>query len=171
MNFIKTFSAAALGAALATTGQAQAAALADIYQQAQQNDPQLKSALANSQAGQQAAPISKANLLPQIGLQANASTVDSDARDYDSQAYTLSLSQPLFDATSWYGFKQGEEQSELAKLQYGQAQQGLILRVVNAYLDVLRAQTALETSQAQERAIKRRLDQVNAQFEVGLIAI
>lgn len=163
--------AAALLTAL-SAGNVHAAALADIYAQALQNDPQLKSALASSQANQQAAPIAKANLLPQINLQANASDINTDSgRDYNSQAYTLSLSQPLFDAASWYGFKQGEEQSEQAKLQYGQAQQGLILRVTTAYLDVLRAQTALEVNRAQERAIKRRLDQVNAQFEVGLIAI
>lgn len=172
MKAFKALSTAALLAALSTS-QVQAAALADIYQQALQNDPQLKSALASSLANQQAAPIAKANLLPQIGLQGTASdvSVDSGNRDYDSQAYTLTLSQPLFDAASWYGFKQGEEQSEQAKLQYGQAQQNLILRVVTAYLDVLSAQTSLETSLAQERAIKRRLDQVNAQFEVGLIAI
>lgn len=171
MNLIKTFAISALSAALVTTSQAQAAALTEIYQQALQNDPQLKSALASSLANQQAAPIAKANLLPQANLQANASDVESDSRDYDSQAYTLSLSQPLFDAAAWYGFKQGEEQSEQAKLQYSQAQQTLILRVTTAYLDVLRAQTALEVNRAQERAIKRRLDQVNAQFEVGLIAI
>lgn len=170
MNLSKTLSSTALLALLGSS-HVQAAALADIYQQALQNDPQLKSAQANSLATQQSAPIARANLLPQINLQGSASTVDSDSNNYDSQAYTLSLSQPLFDAASWYGFKQGEEQSEQAKLQYGQAQQNLIQRVVSAYLDVLRAQTALETNQAQERAIKRRLDQVNAQFEVGLIAI
>jgi len=167
---IRTLTSAALLLALGTT-TAQAAALADIYQQALQNDPQLKSSRASTLADQQAAPIAKANLLPQLDLKASASDVNSDTSDFDSQGYTLSLSQPLFDASSWYGFKQGEELSEQAELVFAQAQQNLILRVVTAYLDVLRAQTALETTQAEERAIKRRLDQVNAQFEVGLIAI
>lgn len=152
-------------------GSVQAAALADIYQQALQNDPQLKSAQASSLANQETADQAKANLLPQIDLSADTRYVDSNFADYNNHGYTLTLSQPVFDASRWYTFKQGQQLSEQAKLQFEQAQQNLILRVVQAYLDVLRAQTALETAQAQERAIKRRLDQVNAQFEVGLIAI
>jgi outer membrane protein len=60
---------------------------------------------------------------------------------------------------------------EHAALTFDLAQQQQILTVIQNYLDVLSAQSNLETAEAQERAIKRRLDQVNAQFEVGLIAI
>ena len=158
--------------ALALQGtQANAAALADIYQQALANDPQLKSAEATYLAGAEAAPQARANLLPSIGLAANTTWTETDTAEFNNNGYTVSLNQPLFDANAWFNFKQGEAQSEQARLTFEQAQQNLILRVVEAYLNVLRAQNNLETTQAQERAIKRRLDQVNAQFEVGLIAI
>ncbi|RTE66516.1 transporter [Amphritea opalescens] len=151
--------------------QVSAGALANIYQQALAQDPQLKAAEAASKAGQEALPQGRAGLLPTLSLTGNTTWVNYDSIDYNNNGYTVSLSQPLFSASAWFTYKQGIAQSEAASLQFDQAQQNLILRVVSSYLDVLRAQTALETSQAQERAIKRRLDQVNAQFEVGLIAI
>lgn len=164
-------SASVLLALAVQSTQANAAALADIYQQALANDPQLKSAEATYLAGAEAAPQARASLLPNIGLSANTTYNDTDTTDFNNHGYSVSLSQPLFDANAWFSFKRGEAQSEQARLVFEQAQQSLILRVVEAYLNVLRAQNTLETTQAQERAIKRRLDQVNAQFEVGLIAV
>lgn len=165
-----TLLAVAVSCALITP-HTSAAALTDIYQQALQQDPQLKAAEAASLAGAEALPQSRAGLLPNIGLTANTTWIEAENADFNNHGYTVSLSQPLFSAAAWFNYKQGISQSEAAKLQFDQAQQNLILRVVNNYLSVLRAQTSLETSQAQERAIKRRLEQVNAQFEVGLIAI
>ncbi|RRD00749.1 transporter [Amphritea balenae] len=153
------------------TGSSQAGTLADIYQQALAQDPQLKAAQAASLAGAEALPQGRAGLLPSLSLNGNTTWIDSDAGNYNNHGYTVSLSQPVFSAASWFSYKQGIAQSEAAKLQFDQAQQNLILRVTESYLEVLRAQTTLETSLAEERAIMRRLDQVNAQFEVGLIAI
>lgn len=171
MKKAQLFSASALLAVAVHSAPTQAAALADIYQQALANDPQLKSAEATYLAGSEAAPQARAALLPNVNLQANTTYTDTNSRDFNNHGYTVSLSQPLFNANAWFGFKRGEAQTEQARLQFDLAQQTLILRVVESYLNVLRAQNTLETTQAQERAIKRRLEQVNAQFEVGLIAV
>lgn len=171
MKKAQLLSVSALLAVAVQSAPLQAAALADIYQQALANDPQLKSAEATYLAGREAEPQARAGLLPNVNLQANTTWTDTDSRDFNNHGYTVSLSQPLFNANAWFGFKRGQAQSEQARLQFDLAQQTLILRVVESYLNVLRAQNALETTQAQERAIKRRLEQVNAQFEVGLIAI
>jgi outer membrane protein len=45
------------------------------------------------------------------------------------------------------------------------------VRVVEAYLAVLRAQDNLTASEARERAFERQLEQNRQRFEVGLIAI
>jgi outer membrane protein len=166
----RTLLATAISCALIAP-QVNAGALTEIYQQALDQDPQLKAAEAGAKAGEEALPQGRAGLLPSISLTGNTTWIEAENANYNNHGYTVSLSQPLFSAASWFTYKQGEAQSEAASLQFDQAQQALILRVVNSYLSVLRAQTALETAQAQERAIKRRLDQVNAQFEVGLIAI
>ncbi len=161
----------ALALGLAST-QSQAGRLADLYQQALENDPQLKSAAASLQAGQEALPQARAALLPELVAGADASWVDTDkAGSNDSAGVTLTLSQSVFSAARWYNLRRGEALSEQAGLVFDQAQQALVLRSVSAYLAVLRAINNLDSAQAEVRAIQRQLDQVNAQFEVGLIAI
>ncbi len=154
-------------------GQTQAAALADLYRQALANDPQLKSAEASYLAGQEAVTQGRAGLLPQINAGGSLSQADSGLLDQEAsdRAWQVSLVQPVFDSTAWHGYQRSKFVTEQAQLSFDLAQQQLILRTVTAYLGVLNANSALDTAQAQERALQRRLDQVNAQFEVGLIAI
>lgn len=159
------------GALSSTT--AQAGALADLYQLALDNDPQLKAAQASYLAGQEAVPQGRAGLLPQINAGGSLTQSDSGSLNQEAsdRAWQVSLVQPVFDTTKWFSFQKSKVISEQAKLQFDLAQQQLIERTVNAYLSVLNARSALETAQAQERALQRRLDQINAQFDVGLIAI
>lgn len=168
MTAKKLLSISILGLSLSSA--VQAGELADIYNLALTNDPQLKAAQASYKAGSEVEVQSRAALLPNVALSANTTSIDAETASYNNHGYTLSLSQPVFDASAWFSFKQGQALSEQAALQFELEQQNLILRTVEAYLGVLRANSALATSEAQERAIKRRLDQVNAQFEVGLIA-
>ncbi|MDO6512641.1 TolC family outer membrane protein [Neptuniibacter sp. 2_MG-2023] len=158
----------AVSSVLATS--VNAGQLADIYQLALNNDPQLKAAEAAYNAEKEIEIQSRASLLPSLSLSANTTSIDSDTANYNNHGYTLALTQPVFNAASWFTFKQGKVLSQQASLQFDVEQQNLISRTVEAYLSVLRAKSDLQTSEAQERAIKRRLDQVNAQFEVGLIA-
>nr|WP_067295976.1 TolC family outer membrane protein [Marinobacterium profundum] len=154
------------------SAQTQAGSLADLYQRALENDPQLKSAAASLQAGQEALPQARAALLPEVIAGADANWVHTGkAGSNDSTGVTLTLSQSVFSAARWYNLRRGEVLSEQAGLVFDQAQQTLVLRSVSAYLAVLRAINNLDSAQAEVRAIQRQLDQVNAQFEVGLIAI
>lgn len=150
-----------------------AGALADLYNLALSNDPQLKAAEATYLAGQEAIPQGRAGLLPQINADGSYTHTDSGAlsQSAKNRAWQVSLVQPVFDTTRWFGFQKSKVISEQARVQFDLAQQQLIQRSVNAYLGVLNAMSALDTAQAQERALQRRLDQVNAQFDVGLIAI
>jgi outer membrane protein len=50
-------------------------------------------------------------------------------------------------------------------------EQDLIVRVVQAYLNILRAQDRLDTTNAEITAVKRQLEQVQQRFDVGLVAI
>jgi len=67
--------------------------------------------------------------------------------------------------------KQADIQVVQAEATYQAAQQNLILRVAQAYFNVLSALDGLEANQASLEAISRQLDQANKRFEVGLIAI
>jgi outer membrane protein len=165
--------------------------LVEVYELALKNDPVLKAAEASYRAGQESEKLGRAGLLPQVGAQAvygesdlNQKTArtftlggvnvpsktDTDA-DEDREDYYLTLSQNLFDMPAWFSFKQGKELTKQAEAQFAADQQDLIVRTVEAYINVLRAIDNLKSSQAEEAAFRRQLEQTQQRFEVGLIAI
>lgn len=164
----------ALTSGMLTSGAVNAGTLAEIYQEALRSDPQLRVALFTSRADAEIKEQRQALLLPDIDLQAETGYRDSSPSsntEGNNHGYTLSLTQPVFRADRWFDYQGGKILGEKAELNFAQAQQDLINRVITAYLDVLQAQRVYETTQAEETAFKRRLDQVQAQFDVGLIAI
>jgi outer membrane protein len=99
-------------------------------------------------------------------------TIDvTSTRNTDTDGYDVSLSQTLFNLSAWFGWRAGKETSLQAEATLSAAQQDLIVRVVQSYFGVLRAQDNLRASLAQERAFERQLEQTRQRFEVGLIAI
>jgi outer membrane protein len=61
--------------------------------------------------------------------------------------------------------------SEQAEAQFGADQQSLIVRVAEAYFNVLRSIETLEATIAEEKALAKQLEQTKQRFEVGLTAI
>ena len=160
--------------------------LADIYEQALQNDPKLKGAEATYRANIETQEQAFSSLLPQInasGEYRESDTTDVSSgstfagldRDDDTESgrttLNLSLNQTLFDLSAWFKFQQGKEITKQAAAQLAYDQQDVIVRVAEAYFDVLRALDNLEASRAEERATKRQLEQIQQRFDVGLIAI
>ena len=174
---------------------AQADTLVDIYELALENDAQLKTQIAQYNADIELEKLALAPLLPQA--RAGYSFTDSEndstrpnvifnddplnpgfqqidvtsVTETETDGYDVSLSQTLFDLSAWFGWRAGKEQTQRAEANLSAAQQDLIVRVVQAYFGVLRAQDNLRASQAQERAFERQLEQTRQRFEVGLIAI
>ena len=168
-----------------------AQSLRDIYELALENDAQLKAEQAQYLANREAENLGRAALLPQVSgaYSYRNSDADVDAKsvdfnepgipvidtrsntDLDTDGYIVSLNQALFDLPAWFSFQSGKELTKQAEATFGGNQQNLIVRTVEAYLQVLRAQDNLEASRAQERAFERQLEQTKQRFEVGLIAI
>lgn len=169
----------------------QADSLRDIYELALENDAQLKSEEATYLARRETENLSRSALLPQLSTSYTYRNSDVDVdgesiitegdslsvgntstnRDVDIDGYAINLNQALFDLSAWFSFQAGKEVTKEAEATFASNQQNLIVRVVEAYLLVLRAQDNLSASQAQERAFERQLEQTQQRFEVGLIAI
>ena len=166
--------------------------LVDVYELALENDALLKAKVAQYGADLELENIALAPLLPQAmaGYQISETEMDSTSptiiqdpnlgfvvidgnsvRNVDNDDYDVSLSQTLFNLPAWFGWRAGKETSRQAEANLAAAQQDLIVRAVQAYFAVLRAQDNLRASQAQERAFERQLEQTRQRFEVGLIAI
>ncbi len=171
--------------ALSGTLQAQESAdLLKVYELALKNDTQLAAAQASLKASEEAVPQSRAALLPNIGLNAqtnsnrssmlDANTLPAGAgnrtNDWNSHSWSATLTQPLFNLESWFNFERTGTLTEQARLSLAVETQNLIMRTSEAYFNVLRAEDALSTALAEERAVKRQLEQTQQRFEVGLIA-
>ena len=165
--------------------------LNDIYESALRNDPVLRAARASFNAERETKNIARGALLPQLALSGDykSSEINDDSNsviiindaplnsgatgliDSNETSYGVSLKQTFFDMPSWYNFKSGKALSESAQAQFAADQQSLIIRVSEAYFNVLRAYDNLQTRSAEERAIKRQLEQTRERFEVGLLPI
>ena len=167
--------------------------LVDIYELALENDALLKARIAQYNADIELEKLALAPLLPQARAGYSFTDTETDStspnvyidqetgsletidvtsiRKTENDGYDVSLSQTLFDLSAWFGWRAGKESTQQAEANLSAAQQDLIVRVVQAYFGVLRAQDNLRASQAQERAFERQLEQTRQRFEVGLIAI
>jgi outer membrane protein len=156
--------------------------LLQVYRDALAFDAQYAAARAQRDAGLEKLPQGRAALLPGIGFSANSTwnDVDSKARvagatsrgtAYNSHAWGISLTQPVFRWQNWLGFQQAEMSVALAEAQFTQASQDLIIRTTQAYFDVLLAQETLATAQAQKLAIAEQLESAKRNFEVGTTTI
>ena len=174
-----------------------AASLLDVYEQALVNDPRIKEAFANKEAIIEAKPQARSFILPQLSGSASFSDNDSDGRstfqqkiinpingeevvitnntDFLQESETLqwdvTLRQAIFDYGSWMNLRKANKTVGQAEIDYLAAEQDLIIRVANAYFNVLAAEDTLEAEQAARQAIEKQLDQAQKRFDVGLIAI
>lgn len=170
-------------------GAASAADLMQAYELARQSDPQLQAADATRLANREGVPQARSNLLPQISGSAslnrsrddseggttildNGSIVSGDTEtETTSRSYDLTLNQSIYSRANYTRLNAARARAEQADATYDAANDALILRVAQAYFNTLTAIDALAFARAEERAVKRQLDQADQRFEVGLTAI
>ena len=156
-------------------GNVFAADLHEIYQLSLTNDAELAAAKAKRESGDYQTKIARAPLLPQVTVGATqmSAKYDNDLgnNEVNTFSYNATVSQTLFNLNSWYAYKAASAGGNSSELEYMLSEQQLILRSAEAYFNVLRARDNLETAQAEEKAVKRQLEQTQQRFEVGLIAI
>lgn len=182
-----------LGVSVCLATGAQAESLRDIYELALENDATLKAQQALYRAGLEDEKAALAPLLPQVNASYSFQNSDTDTTspgiigfdntgtpiigntfdntNIDTNTYVVSLQQAIFNLPAWFDFQSGKELSKQVEATFAANQQSLIVRVVQAYLAVLRAQDNLKASVAREEAFGRQLEQNQQRFEVGLIAI
>jgi outer membrane protein len=164
------------------TGLAHGADLLGVYRDAVAYDAQFAAARAALAAGQEKLPQGRSGLLPTIGLSANSTWNDIDTTrrvngaattttQYNSNGWTVQLTQPLFRWQNWVSYNQSELAVAQAEAQFVAARQDLIVRVAQAYFDVLLAQDVLATAKAQKVAIAEQLESAKRNFEVGTATI
>lgn len=167
-------------ALLGLMSSVQAADLLQVYQAAQRNDPTYEAARHAFDAAAQKLPQARAGLLPTANVTGNdgathASTVFSGnspvIRDIHNWTWTLQLTQPLVHLDTVYAYRESESLVDQAKAQLDQAKMDLILRVAQAYFDVLVAEESVTAANAQVKAMQQQLALTEHGYTAGTTAV
>ncbi|MDP9900043.1 TolC family outer membrane protein [Variovorax ginsengisoli] len=172
---------AALAAVLALPAHGQS--LIDLYESARSYDATYQGARAQFEANVARAAQSRAGILPYVAASAGASHTNQDldvianaprsssVRDFSNQTVGINASQPLYRPAAWATYQQGKRQAEIAEAALASADQDLIVRVGQAYFDVLSSQDSLALVRAQKAAVAEQLAFAKRNFEVGTSTI
>ncbi len=159
----------------AAPGQAQT--LVELFDAARASDATYQGARAQYDANLAKADQSRALILPSASASAGASRniYDNSAppidRTYTALTASIGASQPLYRPGNWAGYEQGMKLVDAARAQLIVAEQELVVRLGQAYFDVLAAQDTLAFVRAQKAAVAEQLASARRNFEVGTATI
>lgn len=165
-----------------------AQSLRELYEAARAYDATYLAARAQADSAQYKAAQAEALNRPNVGLTANATRTDAQVPDtvlagvtrfpgtgghkYSSRVDTaVNASKPLVNRSNDAQIAQAQRALEVASADLETAEQDLIVRVAQAYFDVLAAQDTLATAQASKKAIAEQLASAKRNFEVGTATI
>jgi outer membrane protein len=177
---------------LAFATNAQAQSLVEMFDAARGYDAGFISAKAQFEANLAKANQTLGGILPNIALSASATRTNFDyrvdnvaaasaagltgsqlatQRIYGTGSGAITLSQPIYRPAAWAAYRQGGHLLQQAAAQYEAAEQDLLVRVTQAYFDVLIGEESLALVQAQKRAVGEQLASAQRNFEVGTATI
>ena len=169
---------ALLAVAIAATlpGLAGAQSLQELYTAARSFDGTYLAARANADSVQYRVAQSEALLRPSLAATAGVNAALTDppnlgAKSTNTLSAGLNGRYPLFNRANAVTVEQARKTLILAQADLDAAEQDLIVRVAQAYFDVLAAQDALATTRASKAAITEQLASAKRNFEVGTATI
>ena len=167
--------------ALACCGMAHGQSLLELYDAARDFDASYQSVQAQFEATRLKSVQAQAKLGPTGSLSVNLSKNNINyspntgstqfERFYGTNAATVTASQPLYRPADKAEVAQSSLQMQVIQEQLVAAEQDLMVRVSQAYFDVLAAQDTLTFVQAQKVAVAEQLASAKRNFEVGTATI
>ena len=161
---------------LAFAGTANAQSLVELFDAARDYDANFKSVQLQAEATKRKVEQAQSKIGPSVNLNLNANTNSIDtntaaARGYSAGTATVAGSQPLYRPADSAEVSQANLQLKLAEEQLRAAEQDLMVRLSQAYFDVLASQDNLTFVQAQLKAVSEQLAFAKRNFEVGTSTI
>ena len=150
--------------------------LLQSYTQARQSDPTLAISESQNSISKEGVVQSRSSLLPQVSAQTGLTRNKSEnnlqpSSTSTSRSSNISLTQSLFNWGNYTRLNGSQAREQQSNAELDSANDSLITRTAEAYFNVLTAIDALSASRAEERAVKRQLDQAETRLDVGLAPI
>jgi outer membrane protein len=163
---------------LAAAATAQAQSLRELYDAARAYDATYLASQALADSAQYTLARIEALRRPTVGLVASGTHSETDPPSSGfstfggtTQQVAVRARHPLFNRTNTTTIEQAERSYEISKADLEAAEQELIIRVSQAYFDVLAAQDVLATARANRTSISEQLASAKRNFEVGTTTI
>jgi outer membrane protein len=187
---MKKILALALTVCICTTAQAED--LLEAYNLAKSSDPQLKLAANQAKSTAEGVVQARARLLPQVSADASYERSESESTrlqfdrtsngtlvqfpttsdgDNTNKRFGLTIDQTIYNHSNYTQLGGARVNVERAEAELAAARMQLMIRVSEAYFNLLTAKDSLATSEAEEKAVGRQLEQAEQRFNVGLTAI
>lgn len=178
MSRINTWVAAA-AALLASGAWAAPLDLAEAYRLALGQDSQIRAARANADAGREKLPQARAQFFPSIGatasqgknqLQTTSSFLgqaQTGFQRYNSSNDSLSAKVPIFRKQLFSQYSQAKAQVADANAQLEHEEQNLVMRVTEAYFNVLLADEQVTLLEITRRSFATQVDAARRGFQAG----
>lgn len=160
--------------------QAHATDFLEVYRQAAENDPTFEAALHGYEATHEKLDQARAGFLPTITLTGNENFTDANAsfnrstpasRGIYAWTWTLQLTQPIMRPQNVAAYDESLGYVDAARADFTQAEQDLILRLAQAYFDVLVAQETVASAEAQLTAMREQEKIAKRGFELGTASV
>lgn len=154
--------------------------LEEIVPWAKKYDARFLAAQADYDAAVFRVDQARSKLLPSLNTGANVTRNNLDIsyddsryvpldRDFNSQGVSVELIQPLFRLGAWAGLAVSEKSREASFYSFRQAESDLLLRLVQAYYDVLLAEENLSVLEAEKTALHEHWVAAEGLFKSGAI--
>lgn len=185
--------ALAAGAGLALLAPAVSGAdeppdLMSVYEMAVESDPEIQQARARLDQARESEPQARAQLLPSVSLSGQIEETWQDGEqigvrgdgsvgpvDFESNteatSYGIEVRQTLFRWDAWVGLSEADARVAQAEATYEGALQDLLIRVAQAYFDLLVAEEMLETRQTTREAFEVERERAEFSREVGTASL
>jgi outer membrane protein len=163
-------------ALIAACSAASAQSLKDLYEAARAYDTTYLAARTLAESVAYRVAQSYAGVRPSVGLTAGANRSETKLESFPRYGVTtvqaeINAKYPIFNRGNSLAVEQAEKSLDVAKADLEAAEQDLILRVAQAYFDVLAAQDTLGLTQTSKAAITEQLASAKRSFEVGTATI
>ena len=143
------------------------------------NDPELGTAEASYQVTKEQKNLARGAFLPLVTV--SGSTTDGrrtvpvsfyiPTQRFNTHNWSARISQPVFRLDAWFAYKRVKDLDAEAQANLAGAQLAAIIRVGEAYFQILERQDQLTAAIAERDAVQRQQEQVQQRFDVGLVAI
>lgn len=160
----------------------QAQSLEELYRSALRNDTQLSAAMSNARATETRVIEGRSALLPRLTLEGESGAeysrsgdgfpgADGDGLTEYTAGAALVLTQNIFNRQAIDGYQAVQSLARQSDAEVEAARADLLQRVVDAYLDVLKAREGVTLAERVIQTVERQLEQTQERYDVGLVAI